>query len=272
MQEQVVRDMLRWTADADSNQSPPVLGQQLHRRLGEVSGVEDPYRAEKDLQNQLVMGLLPELRARLEAAGDPFGLAVKLAIAGNIIDLGINGGVAEDDLHLSIDQALSEPVHGLVDDLRRDIATATDILYLADNCGEIVFDRLLIEQLPTERVTVAVRGKPILNDATMVDARTVGLTDMVEVIDNGSDAPGTILEDCSPAFRERFAAADLIIAKGQGNFESLSDVDAPIYFLFKVKCSVVAEHVGELEGTHMVARSSTWPAAASPSKPASGTE
>jgi len=264
--------MLRWAADSDPDLSPPVLGQQLHRRLREVTGVDDAYRAEKDQQNQMVMSLLPELRERIDASADPFGLAVKLAIAGNIIDLGVNGHVADEDLRSSIDQALSEPVHGLIDDLRRDIDEAQDILYLADNCGEIVFDRLLIEHLPTERVTVAVRGAPILNDATMVDARTVGLTDIVEVIDNGDDAPGTLLESCSPAFRERFDAADLIIAKGQGNFESLSDEPAPIYFLFKVKCSVVAEHVGEPEGTHMVARSSTWPAAASPSKPVSGTE
>ncbi len=256
VQGQVVRDMLRWTAESDPELSPPVLGQQLHRRLREVTGVDDAYRAEKDRHNAMVMRMLPELRERIAASADPFGLAVKLAIAGNVIDLGVKGRVAVDDLRRSIDRALGEPVHGLVDDLRRDVAQAGDILYLADNCGEIEFDRLLIERLPRERVTVAVRGAPILNDATMVDAQTVGLTDLVEVIANGSDAPGTLLEDCTPSFRGRFAAADLIIAKGQGNFESLSDVPAPIYFLFKVKCSVVSAHVGEPEGTHMVARSS----------------
>ncbi len=203
----------------------------------------------------MVLGLLPEMRARLAAADDPFGLAVKLAIAGNIIDLGVNGHLPADALRTAVEQALGEPVHGLVDDLRRDVEAADEILYLADNCGEIVFDRLLIEQLPTAKVTLAVRGRPILNDATRADALTVGLTDIVEVIDNGTDAPGTLLDDCSPAFRRRFERADLIIAKGQGNFESLSDVDAPVYFLFKVKCSVVADHVGEPIGTHMVARS-----------------
>ena len=140
--EQVLRDMLRWTAEADLDQSPPVLGQRLHRRLREITGVDDAYRAEKDRHNQMVMDLLPELRARIDAAEDPFGLAVKLAIAGNIIDLGANGQMAEDDLRVSIEQALREPVHGLVEDLRRDIAEAGNILYLADNCGEIVFDRL----------------------------------------------------------------------------------------------------------------------------------
>jgi uncharacterized protein with ATP-grasp and redox domains len=266
--QQVLREMLLWIAAADPELSPPAMGQRLHRRLREVTGVEDPYRAEKDRHNEMVLRLVPEMRARLEASDDPFGLAVKLAIAGNIIDLGVSGHVADDALHLAIDQALAEPIHGLVDDLRRDIAAAGDILYLADNCGEIVFDRLLIEQLPTDRVTVAVRGKPILNDATMVDAETVGLTDIVPVIDSGTDAPGTLLDDCSPDFRQRFAAADLIISKGQGNFESLSDVDAPIYFLFKVKCAVVAGHVGEPEGTHMVVRSAAWPGTAARTEPA----
>lgn len=254
--EQMLKEMLRWTAEMDTDLSPPVLGQRLHRRLREVTGIADPYRADKDRHNEMGRRLLPELRQRIDTADDPFGMAVKLAIAGNIIDLGVSGEVPDGALRTSVEQALAEPAHGLVDELRRDIQRAGDILFLADNCGEIVFDRLLIEQFPLERVTVAVRGLPILNDATMVDAETVGLTELVEVVDNGSDAPGTILDACSPAFRRRFEAADLIIAKGQGNFESLSDVKAPIYFLFKVKCGVVAEHVGEPIGTHMVARSS----------------
>ena len=257
--QQVLRDMLRWTADVDPTESPPELGQRLHRRLREVTGVSDAYRAEKDRHNRMAMSLLPELRERIDTSDDPFALAVRLAIAGNIIDLGVGGQVAEADLRESIDQALSEPVHGLLGELRTAIAEARRILYLADNCGEIVFDRLLIEHLPLDRVTVAVRGGPILNDATMVDAQTVGLTELVEVIDNGTDAPGTLLGDCSRSFVERFRGADLIIAKGQGNFESLSDEPAPIYFLFKVKCSVVADHVGEPLGTHMVARSAAFP-------------
>ena len=117
---------------------------------------------------------------------------------------------------------------------------AQDILYLTDNAGEIVFDRLLIEQLPMDRITVAVKGSPIINDATRVDAETVGLTNMVSVIDNGSDAPGTMLEDCSRAFRDRFDRADLVVAKGQGNYETLSEVDKNIVFILKVKCPVIA--------------------------------
>ena len=125
-----------------------------------------------------------------------------------------------------------------------DAANAQDILYLADNAGEIVFDRLLIEQLPMQKITVVVKGFPIINDATMEDAVAAGLTEIVSVIDNGSDAPGTILEICSDAFVSRFEQADLIITKGQGNYETLSDIDKNIYFILKAKCPVIASDLG----------------------------
>ena len=134
------------------------------------------------------------------------------------------------------------------------VANAQRILYLTDNAGEIVFDRLLIEQLEPAQVTVAVRGRPIINDATLADARAVGLHELVEIIDNGSDAPGTLLDDCSQEFKRRFRAADLIIAKGQGNYETLSQERRNIYFLFKAKCSVIAEHAGVALGTHVLLR------------------
>ena len=127
------------------------------------------------------------------------------------------------------------------------------ILYLTDNAGEIVFDRLLIEQLPAGKVVVAVRGAPVLNDAVRADAETADLPDVAPVVDNGSDAPGTILDDCSAEFRGRYAAADLVIAKGQGNYETLAEEDKNLYFLFTVKCPLVAGRVGEPVG-RLVAR------------------
>jgi uncharacterized protein with ATP-grasp and redox domains len=123
---------------------------------------------------------------------------------------------------------------------------ARSILYLGDNAGEIVFDKVLIESLPyRDKITYVVRGEPVLNDVTMHDAEEVGLCGLVEVIDNGSDAPGTILEDCSPEFRGRFAAADLVVSKGQGNYESLSCVPhRQVCFLFLMKCAAVAADAG----------------------------
>jgi uncharacterized protein with ATP-grasp and redox domains len=253
--EQILREVLGWASRLDLNQPPPVLGQRIHRRLREITGVTDPYRAAKERLNRMAKGLLDELKAEIESAQDPLAIAVRLAIAGNVIDMGLNGNVTESDVRRSVHQALTAPFAGELDDLRRSVAEARSILYLADNAGEIAFDRLLIEQLPAQRVTLAVRGAPVINDATRADAQAVGLDQIVEVIDNGSDAPGTVLTDCSEEFRRRFAKADLILAKGQGNFETLSDEPDNIFFLFQAKCPTVAAHIGLPIGTHVLMRS-----------------
>ncbi len=255
LHEQIVREVLFWASDMALDDSPPVLGQRIHRRLREFTGVEDPYRAAKERLNRMALRLLPEMRAKIEAAPDPLNMALRLAIAGNVMDMGVNGDVSEADLHNSICQAMAEPFVGEQDEFRQAVAISRNVLYLADNAGEIALDRLLIEQLAPARITLAVRGAPVINDATMVDVRAVGLHELVEVIDNGSDAPGTILEDCSEDFRKRFVEADLILAKGQGNFETLSDEPCDIFFLLKVKCPVVSAHVGLPVGTHVLTRS-----------------
>lgn len=253
-QERILRRVLHRVAEMDLAQCPPVVVQQIHRHLREITGLHDPYRAVKDRFNRMALSMLPELSARVRTAADPLSMALRLAIAGNVIDVGVLGGITEDRARHCLDTVLDEPFHGDVAAFRKACEEARSILYLADNAGEIVFDRLLIEQLPIEIVTVAVRGRPILNDATMADAHAAGMGDLVNVIDNGSDAPGTVLNDCSEDFRWRFGQADLILAKGQGNFETLSDETANIYFLFKAKCPVIADHVGVSPGTHVATR------------------
>jgi uncharacterized protein with ATP-grasp and redox domains len=252
--ENIVREMLLWMGEADLSESPPSFAQHIHQRLRAVTGNNDPYRVAKDLQNQMALRLLPELRTAITQAPDPVGIAVRLAVAGNVIDMGITADVTESSLRQAIHQALEEPLAGDHKEFYRAVETAGSILYLADNAGEIAFDRLLIEQLEPQRVTVVVRGAPVLNDATVTDAHTVGLDEIVEVIGNGSDAPGTILTDCSEEFRRRFDECDLVIAKGQGNFESLSDEPGNIFFLFKVKCRVIGDHVRVPVGTHLLMR------------------
>ena len=252
--ERLLRDVLRATARMDFSQSPPVVARRIHRALRAMTGVADPYRAVKDRFNRMALDMLPEMEAMVVGAADPFGLAVRLSIAGNVIDLGVDGNITEEEARRSIRNALHEPFEGDIDALKQSVDAARRIIYLADNAGEIVFDRLLIEQLPTGRVTLAVRGGPILNDATMEDALAAGLCEAVEVIGNGSDAPGTVLHDCSDTFRRCFAKADVVIAKGQGNFETLSDEPGNIFFLFKAKCPVIAEHVGLPMGTHVLTR------------------
>jgi uncharacterized protein with ATP-grasp and redox domains len=244
-------------AELDLSEAPPLVAQSIHRRLREISGVDDPYRPAKDRFNRLAMEMYPKLAARVKSARHPFLMAVRLSIAGNVLDLSVNGEITEEQVREAVDQALLDPFSGDVAEFHRAAAEAANILYLADNAGEIVFDRLLIEQLGPARVTLVVRGSPVINDATPVDAQTVGLHKIVEVVDNGSDAPGTVLHDCSEEFRRRFREADLIIAKGQGNFETLSDEPGRLYFLFKVKCSAVASHLGLAVGYQVLKRSSS---------------
>jgi len=252
VQEGVIRHALHLAAQMDLNSPPPVLGQQFHRWLRHATGVPDPYAAAKRRFNEMALSLLPDLEAEVRRACDPFSLAVRLAIAGNIIDMGVDGAITEADVRQAIAEAMATTLAEDLEALRAAVAGARGILYLADNAGEIVFDRLLLQRLPLDRVTVVVRGAPVINDATRDDARTAGLDGLVEVIDNGSDAPGTVLDDCRPEFRRRFAEADLVIAKGQGNFETLSGQGGNVFFLFRVKCPPVSALTGLPVGTHAI--------------------
>jgi len=250
--EDVLRRVLEVAAKLDLMQSPAAVGQWIHRQLRAITGQSDPYRCVKDRFNQVALQLLPELLSIAEASPDPLAAAVRLVIAGNAIDSGPGNGLAPKDVHQALYRSLSDPLYGNLEGFRRAIALARSILYLSDNAGEIVLDRLLIDRLPTEGTTLAVRGQPVINDATMFDAEAAGLHRLVKVIDNGSDAPGTILNDCSSEFCALFRKADLIIAKGQGNYETLSDEPKKMFFLLKVKCPVIASRVRLDIGTHVI--------------------
>jgi len=243
--EKVVREVLRLAVDLDMSRSPPSIGQQIHRLIREQVGKDDPYRKIKNRFNNLALKLYPELRKQIVDSDNRLETAIRLAIAGNIIDFGVNSSLEESHVKETISDSLSGYLNPKqIQDFKDTVNAAEKILYLADNAGEIVFDRLLIEQLPIEKVTVAVKGFPVINDATMENATLAGLPKIVEVIDNGSDAPGTILESCSQQFRGCFDNADLIIAKGQGNYENLSDMDKNIFFILKAKCPVIARDIG----------------------------
>ncbi len=241
IREQVVRRVLMMAANLNMNQSPPAISQQIHRLIRQLTGNEDPYRELKQRFNNFAIQLSAELKKSIILSEDPLGTAIRLAIAGNIIDLGVKTSIDESDVENVIRNCLTEDFDSSQkEEFKISLDNAEKILYLTDNAGEIVFDKLLIERLPVEKITVAVRGKPIINDATLEDAEFAGLTQIVEVIDNGSDAPGTILETCSEEFKRRFDEADLIIAKGQGNYETLNDSDKNIFFILKAKCPVIA--------------------------------
>jgi damage-control phosphatase, subfamily I len=254
--EHLLREVCHEAASFDLALSPPAMGQRVHRLIRELTGNPDPYREVKRRFNEHALRLYPRLREQIGASPDPFEMAVRLSIAGNRIDFGVAGDTTEAEVEELLRHAATCVVRGSIDALRQAVAKSQRILYLADNAGEIVFDRLLIEQLPLDKVVVAVRGGPVINDVTREDAIAAGLADIVEVLENGSNAPGTILDDCSPAFQRYYASADLVIAKGQGNYETLDDVRGKcIFFLLMVKCPVVAGAMGHPEGSFVVYRS-----------------
>jgi uncharacterized protein with ATP-grasp and redox domains len=220
----------------------------IHRMLREQTGL-DPYRSVKETYNRIALGMLPALRRMAAASTDGLEGGVRAAVAGNVIDFGIYETI---DLNRSIEESFrlplsSTPYRSFADR----IASSRRILYLCDNAGEIVFDRVLIEVLREKgkEVTAVVKGSPVINDATFEDAHAAGLPECALVIDNGSDGIGTLLETCSQHFREAYRAADLVISKGQANYETLvQENDERIFFLFKVKCPVVASHLGRPDG------------------------
>lgn len=243
--EKVVRNTLELAESMRFDRAPPWMGQQIHRRLKSLTGQADPYGEVKRRSNQMAMALYPHLKQDVRNADDPLAVAVHLAIAGNVIDFGCKANVSDDDVFESIRVAMEASLdETTLAKFKQAVERSEDILYLADNTGEIVFDRLLIEQLPTGKVTLVVRGEPIINDATREDAEVAGLSALVEVIDNGTDVPGTIPELCSSEFRERLAGCDLVISKGQGNYETLDGLEKEIFFLLQAKCPVIARHIG----------------------------
>lgn len=253
--EQVVRKSMRLIAGMDIACSPPELAVDLYGLINETTGVADPYEKIKERYNALLLSRYDKLKQRIESSNDRFETAIRIAIAGNIIDFGAHEAVLKESVEQSIDNALAQPINqDLLAELRETVESAKKILYLGDNAGEIVCDRLFIEELPRERVTFSVRGRPIINDVTMRDAKQVGMDRVVRVISTGTGTPGVDLVRCSEEFREAYDSADVIISKGQGNYETLNLETTNIFFLLKVKCGLVASQLDLPMGTAVIAR------------------
>ncbi len=227
--------------------TPPEIGREAYRLIAEKTGITDPYeRIKKECTRQALV-LYPQLKKRIAASGDDrLRMAARMAIAGNVIDFGAN---ADFDLDRDLENLLTQDLAiDHFDAFRRVLEKARKVLYLADNAGETVFDRLLIEEMG-KPVVYAVREKPIINDAVLQDALDAGLQDASEIVSSGTDAPGTILDLCSEDFKETYRSADLVISKGQGNYEGLSGESRPVFFLLKAKCSVIARDIGVEQGS-----------------------
>ncbi|MBN1850028.1 MAG: DUF89 family protein [Deltaproteobacteria bacterium] len=221
---------------------PPETARLIYGAVQRVTGVSDPFKSHKEESIQKALSLYDELKSIVIQSQDPLHTAVKLAIAGNAIDLGANPDFDFDkEITFFMESELSLEHYA---SFRQTLEKARTILYLGDNAGETVFDKILIETIGKDTV-YAVRDIPIINDATIEDAQKSGINDVARIISSGCDAPGTILKRCAPEFLNVFQKADMIISKGQGNFESLSTEQGPIFFLLKVKCPVIARHLGE---------------------------
>lgn len=249
----IMREVLKRLSNIDFSLSPPEMAREIFDVIEDQVGVKDLYYDIKIKSNQYILDLEDEIRDVIEKSSDAFSTALRLAIAGNIIDFGAKNDFSDELIHSEIDKALDVVIDASkISELKNKIEKAKTILYLGDNAGEIVFDKLFLEQLPVEKIIFAVRGSAIINDALMEDAEMVGVTDLLPVVSNGDNIPGTVLHRCSDEFKEIFEESDLIISKGQGNYETLSDVDRNICFLLKAKCPVIAKDLNREVGDFII--------------------
>lgn len=232
--------------------SPPEMAQTIHRIIREETGSADPYAEIKAESTAVALRLAEEARPMIASAIDPFKMALRFSIAGNIMDFALTSKWSQMNLSTFLNDTRLQALEEEVERLRAAVKNAGNILFLGDNAGEAVFDRLLIEQMPHADVTYAVKGFPVINDVTRKEAHASGLNEVAEIIDNGNDAPGTILSLCPPEFQKRFAEADLVIAKGQANYETLSETDRPLFFLIQVKCPVIGRDLGRPVGSWVI--------------------
>jgi len=227
----------------DNNLMAPEVSCLMHRLIKKVINLDDLYEKEKHYYNNFLLKQEDEIRSVIKKSDDPFRTALLYALAGNIIDLGPRRSF---DVNKALSEAVSE--NPVIDDslmLKDKLNKASTVLYLGDNTGEIVLDKLFIETIDHPDLYFATRGGNVINDITYQDALDVGITKIAKVISNGYDAPSTLLNRCSSEFRDIFDKAEIIISKGQGNLEGLiNNFNKKIFFLFMVKCNVIAEIIG----------------------------
>ncbi|BHH82739.1 damage-control phosphatase ARMT1 family protein [Desulforhopalus sp. 52FAK] len=251
VQEKAVRAVADFIATCDLGMSPPLLAAEVYEIIEEVTGVADPYAEKKKESNEIALSILPSLVKEVQECDykDGLLLAIRFAIAGNIIDYG-----AYNDFDISGTLLKCRTTEFVIDHTEKllqaieGLGRGANVLYLADNCGEVVFDTLLVEKLFSKgfKITIAVKDRPIINDALISDAYAAGLDKYGEIISNGTGCPGTVLERVSKQFLDIYENADLVISKGQGNFEGLSEADRDIFFLLTVKCAAAAKHLREI--------------------------
>ncbi|MFW5996910.1 MAG: damage-control phosphatase ARMT1 family protein [Lentisphaeria bacterium] len=253
---QIMESVRRKIKNFPSDHPPVEMASDIHELVRSLAGVEDPYAKIKEKSNKVSRAAFPPLRELIKQSSEPFLTAVKTAIAGNVIDF---GAFSADQMRQSriidkIENMAEEPLIGdTAEELHKAVNSSEQILFIGDNAGECFFDYLLLEQLPLSKVVYAVRGGPVLNDATIKDAQEAGIPEICQVQDTGDQTPGVVLERSSQQFIRTLKNSDLVIAKGQGNYESLSEYSDRTYaFLTKVKCDVIAQDIGFEKGSNVI--------------------
>lgn len=247
VQEKVLKKVMNHLQNINFEDSPPELSREVHYIIRNITKTEDPYRNVKVESNKTAEKIYNDLKKHVENADDSLLMSIKLAIVGNVIDFGTMNRFNVDDM---IDHALHKDFDtSSYPEFKKTLDESENILYLADNCGEIFFDKLLLEALEkmNKNITYVVKSKPIINDALKDDADISGISKIAEVMacDEGQDksTPGVVLDYASESFHKKFKNADMVISKGQGNYEGLSDCDRKVFFLLVAKCPLVARDI-----------------------------
>lgn len=246
--EALLREVFLYLSKADFKTSTPEMIGEIFEMIKGYTN-PDPYKETRKYYNSLFLKLLPELEEKITRSENPFLLAIRYAIVGNIIDFNpIHNTLLEDIYHYLDNTQQMELAIDHSKELMEEVVSAKCLLYLGDNCGEICLDKLLLQQIkkinPDINLIFAVRGKPVVNDSIEEDAYFVGIDHYAQIIDNGDSSIGTVLKRTSQEFREVYENADLVISKGQANYECLSEEKKKIFFLLVTKCEVNANDIG----------------------------
>jgi hypothetical protein len=246
-----VKEFLAYLGGISPLKTAPEVAGDIHSMIRKSLQNPDPYRDVKKQGNDEMLSLLPKLREKVRASANPLQAAIRYTLAGNVID---HGPDHRFDRLETFDRVLETVLaidHSAA--LEKALESAGMVLYLGDNAGEIVADKLFLETLGHPNVYYAVRGGPVINDATLEDARYVKIDEVARVVSNGFNAPSTILPESSPEFTRLFEEADIILAKGMGNFEGLLNHKREgLFFLFMVKCPVIGDLIGVETGEFVI--------------------
>jgi len=225
--------------------TPPETGMLIYEKVRLITGELDPYKEVKEKNISHALGLYSYLKNEINNSDDRLLTAIRFAIAGNVIDFGVNKKFdIEDEINIVLKKNFAVLDY---DKFKLYLDKCDEVLYIGDNAGESVFDRILIEEIK-KPVTYVVREIPVINDVTREDALQAGIDKIARIVSSGTSAPGTVLGTCNAEFMEIYGKSKFIISKGQGNYEGLSGEKGVIFFLLKAKCWVIADDIGVSEG------------------------